>query len=159
METTFTVNKANVYTEVAKTTSYAGIKKAPGGTMYETIFTTDDDRLMLERFWHEAANTLTELFKPFLVSVTSTAPSHGIDLSENYTVVLKLSVAYDSLLNDSVQSSMFSFFVTTIISKWFTLADKDESEAYGLQAVGFLDDIKSKIYYKKKPTRITQSDV
>lgn len=154
METTFTVNKANVYTEVAKTTSYAGIKKAPDGSLYETIFTSDDDRLMLERFWHEAANTLTDLFKPFLVSVTSTAPSHGIDLAENYRAELNLSESYDSSLNDSVQSSMFSFFVTTIVSKWFTLADKDESETYGLQAVGFLDDIKSKIYHRKKPTRI-----
>lgn len=152
--TTLTVNKANVYTEVAKTTSYSGVKKASDGSLYEQIFTTDEDRLLLERFWNEAANAATELFKPFLVSVTSTAQSHGINLSANYTVVLALSNAYDSSLNDSVQSSLFSYFVNFIVSRWYKFANKDEAEEFGTQAVAMLDDVKSKIFYKKKPTRI-----
>lgn len=152
--TTLTVNKANVYTEVAKTTSYSGVKKAADGSLYEQIFTTDEDRLLLERFWNEAANAATELFKPFLVSVTSTAQSHGINLSANYTVVLALSNAYDSSLNDSVQSSLFSYFVNFIVSRWYKFANKDEAEEFGTQAVAMLDDVKSKIFYKKKPTRI-----
>ncbi len=152
--TTLTVNKANVYTEVAKTTSYSGVKKAADGSLYEQIFTTDEDRLLLERFWNEAANAATELFKPFLVSVTSTAQSHGINLSANYTVVLALSNAYNSSLNDSVQSSLFSYFVNFIVSRWYKFANKDEAEEFGTQAVAMLDDVKSKIFYKKKPTRI-----
>lgn len=153
--TTYTINKANVYTEVAKTTSYSGVKKAADGSLYEQIFTTDEDRLLLERFWNEAANAATELFKPFLVSVTSTAQSHGINLANNYVVVLSLSSSYDSSLTDSVQSSLFSYFVNFIVSKWFKFANKEESEDFGAQAVAMLDDVRSKIYHKKKPTRTT----
>ena len=62
-----TVNKANVYDEVAKTTSYTGQKMQGDATAYDRIFTTDDDRMMLERFWVEACNGATEQFKPFLL--------------------------------------------------------------------------------------------
>ena len=151
--TTFTINKANVYTEVAKTTSYSGVKKAVDGSLYEQIFTTDEDRLLLERFWNEAANAATELFKPFLVSVSSTAQSHGINLSNNYVVAVALSPSYDSSLTDSVQSSLFSYFVNFIVSRWYKFANKDEAEDFGAQAVAMLEDVKSKIYHKKKPSR------
>lgn len=150
---TYTVNKANVYTEVAKTTSYSGVKKAADGSLYEQIFTTDQDRLMLERFWNEAANAATELFKPFLSSVSSTAQSHGVDLAKNYVVNIVPYASYDTSLNDSVQSSLFSYFVNFIVSRWFKFVNRDESEDYGAQAASMLEDVKSKIYYKKKPLR------
>lgn len=153
-QTTFTVNKANLYTEVAKTTSYSGLKKSADGSQYELVFTTDEDRLMLERFWNEAANAATELFKPFIVSVSSAAQSHGVDLAGNYSVTLQLSASYDSSLTDSAQSSLFSFFTNYIISKWLKFINKDDADSYAMEAKAKLDDVKSKIYYKKKPTRV-----
>ena len=151
--TTFTVNKANVYTEVAKTTSYSGVKAAADGSLYEQIFTTDEDRLLLERFWNEAANAATNLFKPYLVSVSSTAQSHGVNLAGNYTVNLELSKGYDTALNDSVQSSLFSYFVNYIVSQWFVFANKEEAKKFAEEAVTMIDDVRTKIYYRKKPTR------
>ena len=157
-DVTLTVNKANVYTEVAKTTSYSGVKAAADGSLYEQIFTTDEDRLLLERFWNEAANAATELFKPFLSSVTSTVQSHGVNLANNYVAVLSLSPSYDTSLTDSVQSSLFSYFVDFIVSRWFKFANKSESEDFGAQAVAMLEDVKSKIYHKKKPTRVAPAE-
>ena len=155
--TTFTVNKANVYTEVAKTTSYSGVKPAPDGSLYEQVFTSDEDRLLLERFWNEAANAATDLFKPFIVSVSSTAPSHGINLAANYVVEMALSKAYDSNLTNGAQSSLFSFFVNFIVSRWFKFAKKDEAEEFEAQAAAMLNDVRAKIYYKKKPVRVAPS--
>ena len=154
-DVTFTVNKASVYTEVAKTTSYSGFKAAADGSLYEQIFTTDEDRLLLERFWNEAANAATELFKPFLSSVSSAAQSHGVNLAANYTAKLSLSPSYDTTLNDSVQSSLFSYFVDFIVSRWYKFANKGEAEDFGAQALAMLEDVKSKIYHKKKPARTT----
>lgn len=149
-----TVNKANVYDEVAKTTSYTGQKMQGDATAYDRIFTTDDDRMMLERFWVEACNGATEQFKPFIVSVSDQPVSHGVELDKNYVVKLELSNSYDESLNGSIGTSLFSYFVAMIVSKWYKFTNKGESESYGTDAVGAIDDVMRKIYYRKKPTRV-----
>ena len=40
---TLTINKADVYKEVAQTTSYTGAKMDSDGNAYDRIFTTDED--------------------------------------------------------------------------------------------------------------------
>lgn len=44
-----TVNKESVYEEVAQTTAYTGAKM-DNELAYNRIFTTDEDKSMLERF-------------------------------------------------------------------------------------------------------------
>jgi len=153
---TFTVPKAEVYNEVAKTTSYTGIKMS--GEDYARIFTTDEDRMMLERFFNEAANGLTDVLKPFLVSVSDTSPLHCIDLTRNYVVSLELSSSYDENLNGSVESSMFSYFTNFIVGNWYKFANKEEAEAYLATAASMVLDIKSKIYFRKKPVRVVPTE-
>ena len=82
---TLTVNKAYVYDEVAKTTAYTGAKMKDDADAYDRIFTTDEDRMMLERFWVEACNGATEEFKQFIVNVSDQPESHGVELDKNYT--------------------------------------------------------------------------
>ena len=149
----FTVSKAEVYNEVAKTTSYTGIKMS--GEDYMRIFTTDEDRMMLERFFNEAANGMTDVLKPFLVTVSNTTPLHNIDLTRDYEVSLELSSSYDQNLNTSIGSSMFSYFVNFIVGNWYKFTNKGEAEGYLASAASMVLDIKSKIYYRKKPSRTT----
>jgi len=153
---TFTVPKAEVYNEVAKTTSYTGIKMS--GEDYARIFTTDEDRMMLERFFNEAANGLTDVLKPFLVSVSDTSPLHCVDLTRNYVVSLELSSSYDENLNGSVESSMFSYFTNFIVGNWYKFANKEEAETYMATAASMVMDIKSKIYFRKKPVRLVPAE-
>lgn len=148
------INKANVYDEVAKTTSYTGLKTKDDETAYDRIFTTDEDRMMLERFWVEACNGATEQFKPFLVSVNAQPMSHGVELENDYKVALELSESYDESLTGSVQTSLFSYFVALIVSKWFKFSNKEESGSYATDALGAIDDVMRKIYYRKKPKRV-----
>ena len=148
----FTVSKAEVYNEVAKTTSYTGIKMS--GEDYQRVFTTDEDRMFLERFFNEAANGLTDVLKPFLVTVSDTSPLHCIDLSRNYVVNLELSSAYDINLNGSIGSSMFSYFTNFIVGNWYKFANKAEADGYLANATAMILDIKSKIYFRKKPRRV-----
>ena len=148
------INKARVYDEVAKTTSYTGAKMQGDKSAYDRIFTTDADREMLERFWVEACNGATEQFKPFLVSVTDQPMSHGVELEKDYVVELELSNNFDESLTGSIETSLFSYFVALIVSKWYKFANKDESESYGGDAAGAIDDVMKKIYYRKKPKRI-----
>lgn len=150
-----TINKSYVYDEVAKTTSYVGAKMmAEDSGAYKRIFTTDDDRMMLERFWSESCSIMTDNLKPFIESVSSHPVSHSIDLSNNYEVTLNLSSSFDTSLTDSIQSSLFSFFVSYIVSKWYKFTNKTEADSYALEATNMMDDVIRKIYHRKKPRRV-----
>ena len=152
---TLTVNKAYVYDEVAKTTSYAGAKMmAEDVNAYDRIFTTDEDRLLLERFWLEVADTVTSNFMPFIKGVPNNPINHGVGLWENYEAVLELPSSYDDNLTKSIETALYNFFVLSIVGRWYMVTNKAEAEALALQAAGVMIDIMQKIYYKKKPTRI-----
>lgn len=150
IEITLIVNKPEVYEEVAKTTAYTGGRMSglpdADTRVFDRVFTTDADQEMLERFWDEAASGATEQLKPFLHFDNST--------STEYEVVLEVSSSYDDTLTGSVQKSLFSYFVAMILSKWFRIANKQEAEIYGNDAVGAIDDVMKKIYYRKKPKRV-----
>ncbi len=142
---TITINKDDVFEEVAKTTAYIGAKKIEGaGAAYDRIFTTDSDKGMIGRFWNESTDVVTNLLQRFIVSVSS----NGV-----YSVTLSMSSRYDTNLNGSVSSAMFSFFVNNIVAKWCEITDKDNVKDYADNAATLLLDIKEKICHKKKPTR------
>lgn len=149
-----TINKRNVYNEVAKTTSYTGAKM-DDESAYDRIFTTDSDREMLERFWVESCNDVTTEFKPFLTSVSTQDVGTDIDIEKNYEVELELSEAFDETLAPAIQSSLFSYFVNAISSKWFEIANKAESDKYAANALGLMASVIEKLYYRKKPKRKT----
>jgi len=151
---TLTVNKANVYNEVAKTTSYEGKKMEEDKRAYERIFTIEEDRAMLERFWNEACNMATETFKRFIVSVTEQNDSTTMDISKDYVAQLEVSNSYDTNLTNSIQASLFSFFVNAIISKWNKFTHQQTVKSYEDDANASLNDIQSKLFYRKKPTRV-----
>lgn len=145
-DVTLTVDKNKVYDEVAKTTSYTGAKMQGDDKAYERIFTTDEDQQMLERFWTEASNAATEQFKPFLES--------NLSDSSCYKVQLELSSSFETQLQASIETSLFSFFVAVIVGKWYKFTNKSEAESYTNEAVGMIEDVMQKIYFKKKPKRV-----
>lgn len=150
---TFTVNKSNVYQEVAKTSSYSGAKMSDDNSAYERIFTTDEDRMMLERFWSEACNAVTELMKPFLARVSANPESHGVELGRNYEAEIVPPGFFDETLSDSIGSSLFSFFTNYIVGKWYGFTNKQEAKSYLDDAASMIDDVRIKLYYRKKPKR------
>lgn len=146
MEHTLSVNKENVYNEVAKTTSYTGAKMDDKAA-YERIPITDEDRVMLERYWSESKNTICNSMKKFLTDEKET--------DGTYTITLNLSVSFDESLLGSMERSLFSFFVMNITAKWYTLANKKEATDYASAAATNVEDIMRKAFFKKKPKRPT----
>lgn len=139
-----TVRKEAVYEEVAKTSSYTGAKMEEGSA-YERIFTTREDREMLERFWNESKNAVACAMKKFLVSEEE---RDGV-----YELTLDFSASFDESLLKSMESSLFSFFVMSIVGKWYSFCNKEEASDYASGATTTLDDILRKAFYKRKPTR------
>ncbi len=146
MEITLKVNKETVYDEVAKTTEYTGAKMDDEHA-YEVISTTDEDKAMLERFWNECKNMVCNSLKKVLVS--------EVEAEGEYSLTLGLSTAFDESLTESMQRSLFSFFVMNITAKWYTFANKSEATGYATEAATYIEDIMRKAFFKKKPTRPT----
>ena len=146
---TLTVDKNKVYEEVAKTTHYTG-KKTEEGQSFERISTTEQDYEMLERFWSESKDTACNSMMKKLLSET--------EADGRYAITLELSGSFDEALADSMERSLFSFFVMNITAKWYTLANKEEAAGYAQEAATYMDDVKRKAYYKKKPVRPTYNN-
>lgn len=146
MEITLKVNKETVYDEVARTTEYTGAKMDDEHA-YEVISTTDEDKAMLERFWNECKNMICNSLKKVLVS--------EVEAEGEYSLTLGLSTAFDESLTESMQRSLFSFFVMNITAKWYTFANKSEATGYATEAATYIEDIMRKAFFKKKPTRPT----
>lgn len=157
MDIQLTINKALVLDEVAKTTSYVGAKAADDGTAYEHTFATDEDRVMLERFWIESCSAATDSLKPLLKTISSQEPTRGYSLDKDYSVTLEMPSNWDQKLQDSVTGSLFSFFANNIASKWFLITSKEDAEAYAQTAAGSLQDVELKLFYRKRPERPTYS--
>lgn len=141
-----TINKKEVYNEVAQTTSYTGAKMTGGDEdAYDRIFTTDEDQSMLERFWNESCIAVCEIMKKFLQSESVT--------EDGYSIALGLSSAFDDTLKPSMEKELFSFFVMNIVAKWYAFTNKKEATEYGLSASSFLEGVHRKACFKKKPKR------
>lgn len=140
------VKKNEVYDEVSKTTSYTGAKMEDESA-YDRIFTTEEDKAMLERFWNESKNAIAGNLKKFLVSETET--------DATYTLTLELSASFDESLLKSMERSLFSFFVMNITAKWYTFTNKEEATDYAAGATTNVEDIMRKAFFKKKPRRPT----
>lgn len=138
------VNKKSVFNEIAKTTSYAGAKMEDDQA-YDRIFTTDEDIEMLERFWNESKNSIISSLKKLIIDEK--------EEEEVYIITLGLSGSFDNNLSESMNCSMFSFFVMNITSKWFNISYKEEAIGCAEEAALHLEDIKRKALFKKKPQR------
>ena len=137
IEVTLTIDKESVYEEVAQTTSYTGAKMDDEDA-YERIFTTDDDKSMLERFWNESKNTIANSLKRILLNEQET--------DGTYSLQLGLSSSFDEALTDSMRRSLFSFFVMNITAKWYTFTNKQEATGYASEAATYIDDIMRKAF-------------
>lgn len=149
MEITLRIDKGGVLAEVAQATAYTGAK-ATGGDVEETfkrISTVDEDDSELARFWDESrADICQELIG--LVAEEGETGAGG-----DYELRLRVSNSFDEALLESMEISLFSYFVQSIASKWYVYTNKEEAGAYADKAQTLLDDIHRKAVYKKRPTR------
>lgn len=148
METiTIQVQRRDVYEEVAKATDYTGSKLTGSDeTARDRILAADDDLMELGRFWEESVLAVNEGLKEMLVSGAT-------DATPSYMAVLDVSKSFDKALTASVQSTLRSFFIASIIGQWFKFANKGEAADYFAQASELLETSRRLLYSRRKPTR------
>ena len=184
METiTIQIFQDDVYEEVAKATDYTGSKLIDGDEgARDRILAADDDLAELSRFWEESVLATNENLKEMLVSGRTKLISTIIDptptppvistQSENanalppvlppvtlgktgYEAVIEVSKSFDKVLTASVQSTLRSFFIASIIGQWFKFANKGEAKDYFTQAADMMETAERLLYSRRKPTRPT----
>lgn len=155
MDITLQIAKSAVMNEVAKQTSYIGLKltEADGTNAYDQVFTTNDDYEMLERYWREAVNATTGNLKKYIKNVSDTPPPHSVDKEEVFEMELAMPNRYDDSQTGTIQASLFSYFTNSISSKWLAMTHREDSEYYDAYAKMNMDDILKKINYKRPPSR------
>lgn len=149
------VGKSNVFDEVAKLTAYVGAKNKTeqGVNIYDQVFTTDDDIMLLERFFREAKVGITELLKPFIMEISQSTDDVSVDMKEHYRVTLNMPGSYPLVLKDALAGFIFSYFVNSIVSKWFAITNKADAEYYTFWANNNLNEAQKNIYYRGKPQK------
>ena len=144
---TLTIEKSDIYEEVAKTTAYIGAKNKleDGKSAFDQVFVTDADLTMIERFFNESLDALRNVLKRFI--------SGGAGADGTITWQLEMPSRFDDNLLESIKSSAKSFLVNSIIGKWCEITANDKVKEYADNAAALLLDIKEKAFFKKKPTR------
>lgn len=182
---TIQIFQDDVYEEVAKATDYTGSKLIDGDEgARDRILAADDDLAELSRFWEESVSATNENLKEMLVSgrtklirpIAIIDPTHTPPVistqSENanalppvlppvtsgrtgYEAVIEVSKSFDKVLTASVQSTLRSFFIASIIGQWFKFANKGEAKDYFTQAADMMETAERLLYSRRKPTRPT----
>lgn len=142
---TIHINKEQVWNEVAKTANYTGDKMVGDETAYERIMLTDADAEEWQRFWEESASVANDEVKDMLINTSA--------IADDYNIELEVSKFFDSALLPSVEASLCSYFILSIVSKWYMFCNKGEAQAYATEAVAMLADAMRKLYSRKRPTR------
>ena len=153
METiTIQIFQDDVYEEVAKATDYTGSKLIDGDEgARDRILAADDDLADLSRFWEESVSATNENLKEMLVS----GMTRLISGKTGYEAVIEVSKSFDKVLTASVQSTLRSFFIASIIGQWFKFANKSEAKDYFTQAADMMETAERLLYSRRKPTRPT----
>lgn len=172
MEIALTIKKEDVMQEVAVTTAYTGGKMDGDENALHRISTVDEDETHLERFWEESRADLCQeliglvsfegmvldtILHPIEPPIASAA-TPAVVRAKHYELRLDVSKSFDEALLPSMKLSLFSYFVHSIVAKWYIYTNKTEAGDYADKAATLLDDIHRKAVYKKKPTRPTYND-
>lgn len=149
------IGKNNVFDEIGKLTAYVGAKNSDekGLNTYDRVFTTEDDVVLLERYWREGKSELTELLKPFIRNVDGSGGDVTVDMTERYRVTLQLPDGYPLPTIGALNDCLFSFLVNHITAKWFAVTNKGDAEYYAALANNLLTQATQNLYYRVKPIK------
>ena len=138
------VSKYEVFEEVGRITEYVGKKSATEGA-YETIATIKSNDTMLERFWSEGCNNISETLKHFLAK----KPEND----ESYTAECRMTNNWNFTLGESINEECKNYLVQYIVAKWMRMVKADEEQKYFADSVSILDSVESMLLSRIRPMR------
>lgn len=149
-----TVSKRAVMEEVMKTSEYAGAKTAGDEGAYVRIMAADEDAEMLERFWSEACDSITDTAKGNIGIVAAQAAGGCPDPDNDYVLKLMMPEEFNSALEGSMGTLLFNYMVQSVTAKWFALAGAPLAEVTDKAAAATLGAFVRMLHERMPPRRI-----
>lgn len=142
---TLTFSRSATFDGVSLTTGYAGAKRDSDPAAYGRVATTEADGQMLDRFWQEAMDNVSDCVGRYCTGRT--------EAGDTRTFALSMPEAWDATLLPGLRQALQSYAVNYIIARWCGIAERDDEAAYSAKAAAQLAAANRKIYYRQRPVR------
>jgi hypothetical protein len=117
------------------------------------VAVTADEYHILEGYWREAASKAITTLRRFYRSVTPLGTGSMVDMEEVLILALSMPARFDAQYAPAMESSLFNYFVSYIVSKWLPLAYRADVEYYQKDATDNLTRILTSIFHQNYPER------
>lgn len=147
-EFSLSVSRSRLYSEVARTTAYLGVKQAPAdkpGEHFDRLAVIEGDKALLDRFSNEAALALVEHIKGCVAAINLAEEAISLSLS--------LSDGYDTCLTVSVAGNFEAYMAAFVTSHWLRLTLPEKEEGWRAEAQRLLTEISAALYHRTPPRR------
>lgn len=137
------ISKEDVYNEVIKTAEYTGAKQATEALSFDAIAISDAETEMLDRYWKESYTDVALRLNQWVKSVDA------------HSGIIELNVAdgFNDALTDSLAQALESYFVVSLLSKWFAIAYPSSAEGAVIEATSHIKRAEEIIKQRQRPTR------
>lgn len=142
------VPRNRLYSEVASTTAYLGVKQAPGddsGSHFDRLAVIDADEALLSRFTAEAVSALVERLKGLVADINLSSSAVALTLS--------LSESYDDCLTVSVTGNFEAYMAASVTARWLRIVQPDQEAVWQTESQRLLNEIISALYHRNPPRR------
>ena len=145
MEIKLSVNRKDVFNEVATEASYVAVKNSAEVDLTKVVSIVDEDFEHLDMFFNDARISLVNELAEFVINESAEG--------DEYVITLSLSNSFNQAFVTTMNNSLFRYFVNYILSKWWIYTNKQDAGAYADSTAQYLQDIHKKALFKVKPKR------
>lgn len=122
MRTEFTIDRDEIFLEVAKSTAYVGVAT----DTYDKVATVDENEEMLNAFLESACNEILCILGAF-----------NPQIEEPLTFVVDMPGTYDTYKTELITRLIFEYIVCTIIWRWLFLTLPEKAIMWS-EKIGFI---------------------
>lgn len=137
------ISKEAVYNEVIKTAEYTGAKQATEALSFDAITISDAETEILDRYWKELYTDVALRLNQWVKSVDA---NRGV-------IVLNVADGFNDVLTDSLAQALESYFVVSLLSKWFAIAYPSSAEGAVIEATSHIKRAEEIIKQRQRPSR------
>lgn len=137
------INKADVYDEVVKTTAYTGAKQAIDDKSFDKVFMSDAEFEMLDRYWKEICAEISLKLSEWIESIET----------ESAVITLNVADGFNDALTESLTQAITSYFVTSLLSKWYSIAIPALAEGMIAESILHIKRVTELVNQRKRPVK------
>ena len=146
MDSTITIPRMQVFTQVARRTEWQGTR-SPQDNDYDRLALSEADKSLFHSFFDEAAMHAVDICRPFLKSVANTDDSLSMTIAVNDTT--------DTV---SLQKTVENMLTSHVLALWQEIVSPERSGSTFSRRDDYALKLQSILYHHPAPRRLTIND-